>query len=230
MTPACTAVDAGARTLPITRDDRGVREPDRFSGEICGFGTASGTRIVVGRWTASPLGAFADVMVERPDGHRVLLAPDDDVAGYVSAVYTFDEVVVAPVLTDRSPTRLAVEAAPLRADITVGGRTGIGRLLRAVPRRLATSTGWATAIDPFARLLRAGVRTRGSTPGGREHYGATDEWAVTAVRASWAGVDLGPLAEVRPPVRFGFSSSPARPSLVEVVTTVRTRPDRRDGR
>src|SRR5690606_39583710 len=40
----------------------------RFRGRIAGWGTASGTRVVVGRWDASPFGAFADVMVERPDG------------------------------------------------------------------------------------------------------------------------------------------------------------------
>jgi hypothetical protein len=41
------------------------------------------------------------------------------------------------------------------------------------------------------------------------------------VSASWDGVDLGGVAPVLPPVRFGFGSSPARPSIVSVVTTVR---------
>jgi len=35
-----------------------------FTGEICGFGTTSGDRFVVGRWVDSPLGAFTDVMHE----------------------------------------------------------------------------------------------------------------------------------------------------------------------
>ena len=44
----------------------------RFDGWILGLGTTSGTRLVVGHWPRSPLGAVSDVMVERPDGHRVL--------------------------------------------------------------------------------------------------------------------------------------------------------------
>ena len=197
---------------------------DRFTGSICGFGTASGTRVVVGRWLSSPLGAFADVMVERPDGLRVLLAPSEAVASYIGGIYGFDEVVTVPVEVTSTVSSLSVAAGPLEASVELGARTALGRLLRSVPRRLATSTTWAAALDPVARRVRAGVRTRGATPGGEEYYGATDERAVVSVRASWDGEDLGPLAPVVPPVRFGFGSSPARPSLVQVVTTVRRRP------
>lgn len=38
-----------------------------FRGHIAGVGTSEGTRLVLGRWRQSPLGALADVMVERPD-------------------------------------------------------------------------------------------------------------------------------------------------------------------
>ncbi len=47
----------------------------RFEGYIAGLGSTSGTRLVVGCWERSPLGAFADLMIERPDGHRLLIAP-----------------------------------------------------------------------------------------------------------------------------------------------------------
>jgi hypothetical protein len=47
------------------------------------------------------------------------------------------------------------------------------------------------------------------------------------VEASWAGTDLGDLADVDPPVRFGFSSTPRRPSIVAVTTTVQPRTRRR---
>jgi hypothetical protein len=55
------------------RPSPSVRE--RYQGRIAGVGTTSGVRLVVGNWAHTPLGSFADVMVERPDGHRVLLAP-----------------------------------------------------------------------------------------------------------------------------------------------------------
>ncbi|MGH3694186.1 MAG: hypothetical protein ACRDRX_09445 [Pseudonocardiaceae bacterium] len=40
----------------------------RFEGEIAAFGTATGHRIVAGRWPVSPFGPISDVMVEAPDG------------------------------------------------------------------------------------------------------------------------------------------------------------------
>jgi hypothetical protein len=200
-----------------------VTGSDTFSGEICGAGTASGTRVVIGRWPQSPFGSFADAMVEHPDGRRVFVAPDDEIGAYVSSVYEFDELVVAPVDTERQPGRLRFRAGPLAADITIGRRDALGWTLRSVPRPLATSPLWATLIDPIARIVMDGVRTRGDTPGGREFYAATDRHGLTSVVMSWDGVDLGALAPVDPPVRFGFSSTPRRPSVVAVTTTVRRR-------
>jgi hypothetical protein len=45
---------------------------------------------------------------------------------------------------------------------------------------------------------------------------------VTALRGRFDGADLGRLAAVDPPCSFGFSSTPRRPSVTEVVTTVET--------
>jgi hypothetical protein len=46
-----------------------------FDGWIAGLGTTSGTRIVLGHWPRSPFGPISDVMLERGDGHRLLVAP-----------------------------------------------------------------------------------------------------------------------------------------------------------
>ena len=192
----------------------------RFDGEICGFGTASGVRVVVGRWPSSPFGAFADVMVEHPGGRRMLIAPTRAIADLVGGVYGFDEIVVTDVVATRTADRLHVVAGALRADVSIGGRDLLGRVLRLVPRRIATSATWARLVDPVARVTMRGVRTAGRTSGGRETYGATDRHRLVAVAASWDGGDLGPLADVDPPVRFGFSSTPKRPSIVEVCTTI----------
>jgi len=200
-----------------------VEARDRFVGEIAGVGTTSGTRIVIGNWPVSPFGPIVDAMVEHAGGRRVLLAPRPDVADYIGGVYEFDDVVVAELVATREPRRLVVRGGPLTVELGIGRRDGLGWLLRAVPRRIATSTTWATIVDPIARTLLRGVRTRGTTPGGEEFYGATDRRRVEAVRATWEGTDLGQLTDVDPPVRFGFSSVPRRPSIVAVTTTVRRR-------
>ena len=192
-----------------------------FDGDITGVGTQSGHRLVIGRWRASPFGAFADVMHEAPDGHRRLLAPTQPVADFVAATYRFDLIEVTPVAAERDGERLRIVAADLIIEIDVGSRTGLGRLLRVVPGAVARSRWWCTAIDPVAVLVMHGVRTRGTAGGGRtEWYGATDQHRIAALRGTLGGQDLGALADVDPPVRFGFSSAPITPSVVDVRTTI----------
>lgn len=196
---------------------------DRFDGWIAGIGTASGLRAVVGIWPRSPLGAFTDVMVEHSDGHRLLLAPSAEVAEFVAATYTFDEVRIGPVRSRTDGTHWEVDAAPLAVAFAVGRRPALGALLRAVPRRLAVAPAWISAIDVVARRVLPGVRTRGSAGGGREEfYAALDLHRITAAAVRWEGVDRGPLAPVDPPVRFGFGSTPRSPALTRVTTIVRS--------
>lgn len=194
----------------------------QFRGEIVGIGSTSGIRVVVGRWSSSPLGSFADVMVETAAGHRVLLAPSPEVAEFVAATYSFDAVRIEEVRVDETPDGgWSVTSASLALSVRLGGRTVLGRALRLVPRRVAESPAWCTLTDPVARVALRGVRTRGSAGAGRrEWYGATDHRAVTRIAGSFDGVDLGELRPVLPPPRFGFSSTPPRPSITQVVTTV----------
>jgi hypothetical protein len=195
----------------------------RFHGQIAGVGSTSGVRVVVGSWQRTPLGSFGDAMVETTGGHRVLVAPSPEVAAFIEATYVFDEVRLEPITVTSGRSRWHVESPSLSLDLTVGGRLPLGRVLRAVPVRVASSPAWATAVDPVARVALRGVRTRGTALAGRrEYYGATDLHAVTALEGVFDGESLGTLAPVDPPGRFGFSSTPARPSVTTVVTTVVT--------
>ncbi|MEU6406590.1 hypothetical protein [Streptomyces sp. NPDC046985] len=191
-----------------------------FDGFIAGIGTASGARLVLGCWPRSPFGHFSDVMVERADGHRVLLAPDREKARFIADTYGFDEVRVEPVLARAAAGLWSVSAPSLRLDFTTGGRGALGLLLSAVPRPLAVHPAWIAAVDRPARLLR-GVRTHGSAGGGRhEWYGARDLRRIDYASAVFDGENLGALADLTPPVRFGFGSTPRRPCVVRVTTTV----------
>ena len=193
----------------------------RFDGWILGTGTTSGTRVVVGHWPRSPLGPVSDVMVQRPDGHRVLLAPTPEVAEFVGSTYTFDEVQLVPVTVGRpDAVTWTLDAGPLQLRLGTGSRPLLGRLLHAVPAPLARTPAWVGLLDRPARLL-TGLRTTGSAGNGRtEWYGVQDLHRVAEVEARWAGAGLGALAPVRPPVTFGFGSVPAEPSVVRVTTTV----------
>jgi hypothetical protein len=198
-----------------------TRVRERFAGRIAGVGSASGVRVVVGRWDASPWGPFADVMVEDAAGHRVLLAPDERVRDFVADTYSFDEHVIEPVSVADTPDGWQVTTPSLSLRLVVGSRTPLGTALGLVPARVATSPAWCSLIDPVARGAMRGVRTRGTAGGDRrEWYGATSVRTVTAAAGEWRGTDLGRLARVDPPCRFGFSSTPRRPSVTSVVTTV----------
>ena len=199
----------------------GTSVRERYQGRIAGVGTTSGTRLVVGHWAHTPLGSFSDVMVERPDGHRVLLAPSAVVRDVIEATYVFDEVRLEPVSVVETDGSWQVSSPSLSVRIGFGRRSGLGWLLRAVPARLATSTRWATLVDPVAAPVMDGVRTRVVEREGRqEWYGATDLRLLTSASGSFDGDPLGSLAPVDPPCRFGFSSTPRTPSVTSVVTTI----------
>lgn len=194
----------------------------RFDGTITGIGTAAGTRFVLGAWTDTPFGPVTDVMVEQPDGHRLLLAPSAEVGEFIAETYGFDEVRVGPVTLVRGGARWTLTAPGLHVQLLLGRRTPIGRVLRLVPRPLARARWWCRLIDPVAAVLRPGVHVIGTAGGGREErYCGLDEHRVLAVRAVWQGIDQGRLTDIDPPVRFGFGSTPRRPSQVRVTTIIR---------
>lgn len=193
-----------------------------FRGQIAGVGSSGGTRVIVGRWQRSPLGAFADAMVERPGGERLLLAPSEQVADFVSATYRFDGVLQVPVRVVATPDAWWVDAGPLRLRLGIGRRSMIGHAARLLPRRVATAPWLTTVTDPVARVVIGGVRTRGTAGESRtEYYGAYDVRRIDWISGSFDGRDLGHLREVRPPVRFGFGSTPREPTLTWLVTTIR---------
>lgn len=193
----------------------------RFDGTITGVGTASGTRVVLGAWTDTPFGPVTDVMIERRDGHRVLVAPSAELGRFIADTYGFDEVRVEPVSLACDGALWTLAATTVRLHILFGGRTGLGRLLRVVPRPLARARWWARLLDPVAARLRPGVHLIGTAGNGREErYCALDEHRVTGARVVLDGVDQGRLSAVDPPVRFGFGSTPTRPSRVRVTSVV----------
>jgi hypothetical protein len=130
-----------------------------FDGWIAGLGTAGGTRIVLGHWPRSPFGSVTDVMLERADGHRRLLAGSAELGRFVADTYSFDELHTVTIDVHRSGPEWTVIAGPLALRFTAGGRGALGNLLRTVPPPLARWRPWVRFIDRPARLVLRGVRT-----------------------------------------------------------------------
>lgn len=177
-------------------------------GIIVSTGFASGHRFVVGHWREGPLGPMTDIMWAAPDGRRTLLAPSAEVADFITSVYAFDAVLLGPV---------AVVEAGRGLDLVterVQLRLQAGRAVRIPVRRPAWFTRYVEG--PIARASM-GVRTYGTSPTGvREWYRADAYRRLVAATGSIDGADLGAMAPVDPPARFGFSEPPRRPSWVEV--------------
>lgn len=183
-----------------------------MQGTISSCGFASGDRFVVGAWERSPVGPTLDVMWAAPDGTRTLLAPDDETIDFVTSVYDFDRTEVVDLEGLARPTSLDLRAGPLRLHLRADG---VG--FRIPPRPL-WFTRWVER--PAARVLMD-VTTWGTSPTGvQEWYQARACRFVTAATASIDGRDLGARAPLRPACRFGFSESPATPSIVEVHPTL----------
>ncbi len=192
-----------------------------FDGSIAGLGTTSGVRLVLGSWTASSLGPFADVMVETAAGHRLLIAPTERLAGFVADTYSFDAVRIEPVAV--TPGRVwRVRTPSLDLTFAVGRTHPVSRALRLVPTVVRDRETWARLSSPVAAALMPGVRTHGSAGRGRvEWYAARRVQHVDSLSGAFEGRPLGDLAPLRPAVRFGFSSAPATPSLTRVRSFVR---------
>lgn len=190
-----------------------------FTGHIAG--TTSGTRLVLGIWDETPLGPFADAMIENADGHRILLAPRRDVADFIATTYSFDEVVLSSVRVTQGD-RWQMTSNDLNVTFTPGRQRWMSPLLRAVPPPVHRTAAWARFCSPIASRLVPGVQTYGTAGSGRdEWYAARRVQLLSAASARWRGEDLGDLAPLSPPVRFGFASAPARPSLTALISYVR---------
>lgn len=181
-------------------------------GTISSAGFPSGDRFVVGHWPVSPVGPMGDVMWGTPEGKRILLAPSDAVAEFVTSIYDFDEVRVGPLTTDSDGRVTTAKGFGLDLRL-VGGR----KVPVPFPRPLSI-TRWVEA--PIARALM-GVETFGTSNRGATEWYQTRGWRwVEDGHAILDGRDLGGPGVVEPPLEVGFSEPPSRPSVVDVHVTI----------
>jgi hypothetical protein len=208
----------GFRALdPTTRD---VRGPFRMNGRVLATGLGSGDRFVIGHWESGPIGPMIDVMWARPDGTRVLLAPDRWVAEFVSSLYRFDDVHVVPLSYGRTGPVRHYEANTPLGPLAVSLTSAAIALPIFVPGRPLSFTGLAER--PMAGLVFPGVRTRVVTySGSTAWYQASFVQPLRRVNVTLAGASLGPMTFVRPTVGFGLGEPPWLPAITRLRTTIK---------
>lgn len=178
-------------------------------GVIAGVAFASGDRLVVGHWAASPIGPFSDVMWADAAGLRTLWVADEATGRYIEAVYGFDRVEVADLSVRGDDRALTASTSGWRLELTTARRGPV------VPvRRPAWVTRWVEG--PIARALK-GVRTYGVSPTGVREWYRADGWRrITSAALTVAGEGRGELVAFAPPAGFGFSEPPRTPTLTRV--------------
>ena len=181
---------------------------DIFEGRISSSGFASGDRIVIGDWKKSPLGAFTNVMWAKPDGTRVLLSPSQKHADYVSALYNFEEIHIAPIEVIRQSKSIEIKASPLDIKLRWGMEFGL-----PIPRPrwfISTVEQW------FAKAF-FGTSTHGLTCNDlREWYCIYSLSKIKHATAVCEEVDLGNPSNFEISACFGFSEPPKKPSSVRL--------------
>lgn len=203
-----------------------MAEALRFDGSILGASFAGGHTLVFGRWYRSPFGGFADLMLRRPDGRRIFIAPRGDVARFVDRHYRFDEVRHARVRVERDPAdahRIIALADDVSLELDLGPRGAIGWLLRTRPRPLRELDAWNAIEDAVFRPIvapllggGAGIHARGTTRAGARQRYVIHDLRPARARARIGGVDLGPAVVPDWSADFGASEFPGEPAVVSV--------------
>ena len=185
---------------------------DIFKGRITSSGFESGDRIVVGAWKESPFGEFTDIMWAKPDGTRVLIAPNQEIVDYVTAMYSFDEVLLEDIVTTGEDRNQKVKSNTMELDFSWN---------RGLPIPFKRSLLFISTVELFFAKLFFGTRTYGVTKNNRKEWYAIDRVSkLTKASATIDGTNAGELRPLSEPCKFGFSEAPKKPSSCEVRTHI----------
>ena len=106
------------RNYSFQRRERLHEYLDIFKGRITSSAFESGDRIVVGAWKDSIFGEFTDIMWAKKDGTRVLIAPTQEIVDYVTAMYSFDEILLEEVTTTLSDREIKISCKTMDLEFS----------------------------------------------------------------------------------------------------------------
>ena len=179
---------------------------DIFSGRITSSGFSSGDRIVIGDWKDSPFGSFTNIMWAKSDGSRVLLSPSENLAEYVSSLYSFEEVKITPIVVNRKKRGISVKAGNLEVKMAWS---------LAFPIPLWRPKWFISTIENTIAVRFFNTSTYGLTRNGRrEWYSIRRLSKVIHGECIIDGVNIGQSENFEIDACFGFSEPPKWPSSV----------------
>jgi len=185
---------------------------DIFKGRITSSAFESGDRIVVGTWNESIFGEFTDIMWAKRDGTRVLIAPTQEIADYVTAMYSFDEVILEEISTSLNDRNLSVNCNTMNLEFIWN---------KGFPIPFKRSLLFIRTIELFFAKLVFSTRTYGLTKNNRQEWYAIDRVShITSATGNIEGGNIGEFGPMKEPCKFGFSEAPKKPSSCAVRTHI----------
>lgn len=197
---------------PFKGKESKINDMDIFKGRITSSGFESGDRIVVGAWNESPFGKFTDIMWAEKDGTRKLIAPTKEVADYVDAMYSFDEIIIQEIEVTEVNRSLSVVCDSMKLDFEWN---------RGWPIPFKRSLFFIATVELLFAKIFFGTQTHGVTKNQRKEWYAIDRVSkLTKASATIDGTNAGELRPLSEPCKFGFSEAPKKPSSCEVRTHI----------
>jgi len=182
---------------------------DIFEGRITSCGFTSGDRLVLGHWKESPFGSFLDIMWAKSDGTKILIAPNQEIANYISSMYEFDIIKIEEIRIEESINQIKIETTDINCHFKWSG--GISFMTKKRPLWFISS------VEYLFGWLIFGTKTHGKTKNGKKEWYAVDRLSkLISARADINGEDLGKFTSFYPKANFGFSDPPKMPSSVLV--------------
>ncbi len=177
---------------------------DIFEGRITSCGFSSGDRIVIGTWINTPFGSFSDIMWAKPDGTKVLIAPNQKIANYISSLYDFDIIKIEKLDIESDENMMKIETKNLNCHFEWS--RGVSFLIKKRPLWFVAS------IEYFFGWLIFGTKTYGKTKNGKKEWYAVDRLSrLTLADVEFNGKNLGGQTKFHPKANFGFSDPPKMP-------------------
>ena len=185
----------------------------QIKGTISSVGFPDGNRFVIGHWTNSPIGEFTDLMWGTPEGKKILLATNERVSNFVSAIYDFDETRIGDLKIDSDGRSTFVSGFGLKINLRGGSIRGF-----ISPRPLY----FTRFIENPIASMSMGVQTFGTSSRGVTEWYQARKWRwVTSGETELNGRSLGSPCPFIEPLRVGFSEPPRRSAIVELQVTIR---------
>ena len=185
---------------------------DIFEGRITSSAFSSGERIVIGDWLNSPHGSFTNIMWARPDGKRILVSPSIECANYVSNIYSFEEVIIAPLNVKRNKNKIEIESEDLFVCLEWGW---------SFPIPFKRPRWFISSVEYFFANLIFGTKTYGRTNNNmKEWYMVRSISWVKKGFAKYKQEPFGDISKLSDSINFGFSDPPDKPSSVRVTSMI----------